>query len=109
MAAAALVASRRGGHEGKKGLRPPTGRKADLSLLFPYHHNRTVSVTNDRVGNAAHNRTSYPATSSATHHYQPSPYLLGELNDLSIRPSHTEMSPHYGASGSFDLLHLGIQ
>ena len=66
-------------------------------------------MTNNGVRDTTNKSPSYPAQPPTTHHYQPNTYVLGEVYDLSLRASHTEVSLHYTASGRFDPLYLGVQ
>ncbi len=45
-------------------------------------HDRAVGMAHDPLGDAAHQRPPYAAAPPAAHHYQVSPYVLGQGDDL---------------------------
>src|SRR5215210_2369370 len=79
-------------------------------LLRAYDHHRAVSVVNDGVGDASHQRPPDTAETPAPHDYESGAQLLSQVDDCLIA---TLSDPKVGffntPSGLFDLLHLLVE
>jgi hypothetical protein len=66
---------------------------SETASLPANYHDRAVGVAHDLLGDAAHQRTPYPAVTPAAYRYQPGTHVLGEGHDLLRHPSQPEVCP----------------
>src|SRR5215208_7356120 len=68
---------------------------ANERCLVAHHEDRAVSVTDDGVGDAAHQSPAHGAKAPAAHHYQGRADLLAQADDLLVGFPGPEVSVHY--------------
>ena len=59
---------------------------------LPHDQHGARGVTDNRIGDAPHESSPHSTKPSAPHHYEPSVYLLSQIDDLFVRPSYSEVS-----------------
>ena len=77
-------------------------------LLFAHHQNRAVSVSNDRVGDTPHERSSYSAATPAAYYYQTRSYFLGKPNDFLVFSPPPKIGFLHASPLLLDLAHLVV-
>src|SRR5215216_6505776 len=77
--------------------------------LMAHDQDRAVGVPEDGFGDAANDRSPYPPLAPATHHDEPSPYVLGQSDYLRGRIPYPKMCLCHLASRRAYLLVLFIE
>ena len=84
-------------------------RTAD-TLSRPHDQYRAVGVTDDGIGDIAHEGPFHSAEPAAAYHYQVGVYLLGEVDDRFVSPfAHPEVGDRDAATRLLDLPDLFVE
>src|SRR5215217_6333765 len=81
-----------------------------VTMSRPHDQYRAVGVTDDGIGDVAHEGPFHSAEPAAAYHYQVGVYLLGEVDDGFVSPfAHPEVGDRDAATRLLDLPDLFVE